>query len=191
MIQPMVVAGGGGSGPTPTENRTVQYSKKDSNGYITSAIEVIDLEGGVGVVGSFAFAGSSASTIINHENVGFLHQGAFMLCRNLTQVTFPNVSSVGNYVFREMSSLHYLSLPKVESIGTHAFYASFALQGLLIGQDNPNVASLANVNAFLDTSPDLQIVVPDALVSAYRAAPNWSTFASQIISTSDYEGQVH
>ena len=35
---------------------------------------------------------------------------------------------------------------------------------------------------------DCKIVVPDSLYSTWVAASNWSTYASKIVSASDYQG---
>ena len=49
------------------------------------------------------------------------------------------------------------------------------------------VPTLTNVNAFANTNETFKIVVPDALYSTWVAANKWSTFASHIISKSDYD----
>lgn len=46
---------------------------------------------------------------------------------------------------------------------------------------NQNVPTLENVNAFSGTSDDMKIIVPNALYETWKAATNWSTYASRIV----------
>jgi len=47
------------------------------------------------------------------------------------------------------------------------------------------VPTLANTNAFTGINPNAKIVVPDSLVTSWKAASNWSTYASYIVGESD------
>ena len=48
------------------------------------------------------------------------------------------------------------------------------------------VPALAATNAFTSINTNAKIVVPDSLVSSWKAASNWSAYASYIIGESDY-----
>jgi hypothetical protein len=48
------------------------------------------------------------------------------------------------------------------------------------------VPSLANTNAFSGIPSDCKIIVPDALYDTWIAAPNWSSYASQIVKDSEF-----
>ena len=48
------------------------------------------------------------------------------------------------------------------------------------------VPTLHSVNTFQNTNSTFQIVVPDALYDQWKAARNWSQFASQIVKASEY-----
>ena len=46
-------------------------------------------------------------------------------------------------------------------------------------------------NTFLsNTNRSFKIVVPDALVGSWKTATNWSSYADQIISVSDYQASL-
>lgn len=49
------------------------------------------------------------------------------------------------------------------------------------------VPSLANTSAFISIPSDCKIIVPDALYDEWKAATNWSTYASKIIKKSDWD----
>ena len=48
------------------------------------------------------------------------------------------------------------------------------------------VPTLHSVNTFQNTNSTFKIVVPDALYDQWKAANNWSQFASQIVKASEY-----
>ena len=50
-----------------------------------------------------------------------------------------------------------------------------------------SVATLADTYVFDYTPTTMKIVVPDNRVTQYKAATNWSTYASQIIGLSAWE----
>jgi hypothetical protein len=47
---------------------------------------------------------------------------------------------------------------------------------------------LSNSNAFNSIASDCKIVVPDALYDEWKAATNWSTYASYIVKSSEFNG---
>ena len=73
------------------------------------------------------------------------------------------------------------------SIGTQTFYGSTLTQ--LVIQRTAGVVTLASANAFDNsgiTATTGDIYVPDALVSTYKTAANWVTFADRIQPLSAY-----
>ena len=121
---------------------------------------------------------------------GALRSYAFGYCTKLTSITLPAgiTGSVGSSAFSNCSSLTSLTLPAgVTSIGTQAFYGSTLRQ--LVIQRTAGVVTLANVDAFGNsgiTATTGVIYVPGALVSTYKTAANWVTFADRIQPLSAY-----
>jgi hypothetical protein len=65
----------------------------------------------------------------------------------------------------------------INSIGELAFgYCSKLTSVTITAITPPTLGS----DVFTSTSSDLQIYVPDESVNAYKAAANWSTYASKI-----------
>ena len=83
----------------------------------------------------------------------------FNHCCSLTSITIPNgVTSIGAQAFNNCYSV--------------AFYDFTAYT---------TVPKLERTNAFNNIPSDCQIRVPEALVDAWKAATNWSTYADHIV----------
>jgi hypothetical protein len=81
-------------------------------------------------------------------------------------------------VFGSCTQLRVAILPStIATVGTVAFEKCSNLKGVVIKATTP--PALNNTNAFNSTN-NCPIYVPDASVSAYREATNWSTYASRI-----------
>lgn len=104
---------------------------------------------------------------------------AFADCSGLTSVTIPNsVTNIGNSAFSRCSSLTSITIPNsVTTISDYAFLNCSGLTSVTVQATTP--PTLGNSNAFNDTN-DCPIYVPSASVAAYKAATNWSTYASRI-----------
>ena len=113
-------------------------------------------------------------------DTGSIRNYAFYQCSALTTLTIPSgmTGSIGESAFSYCSALTALTLPfgMTGSIGTYAFNGCTSLTSLVI--QSPTMMTLDNVNAF--TNATCNIYVPDALVSTYQAATNWSTLAARI-----------
>ena len=102
---------------------------------------------------------------------------AFYGCSALTNVSLPNVTSIGSYTFQNCSHLESVNLPNATSIDSYAFNSCSALTTVILRANQ--VATLANTNAFTGANNAI-IYVPDSLVDSYKAATNWSTYTSRI-----------
>ena len=88
---------------------------------------------------------------------------------------------IGNYAFRDCTGLTSITIPgSVTSIGNYAFGRCTNLTEIDFSTHNA-VPTLANTNAFNNTSANLVIKVPSALVDEWKAATNWSTYADKIM----------
>ena len=104
---------------------------------------------------------------------------AFNSCYALSSVVIPSsVTSIGTSAFNSCYALSSIVIPSsVTSIGTYAFYGCRALGIVTILATTP--PALGGTSAF-NTTYQKRIYVPASSVGAYKAATNWSTFASII-----------
>lgn len=112
---------------------------------------------------------------------------ALRACAALTSVKFTKVTSVGDNALSNCTILTRCDFAVVTEIGPSAFTSSPV--GTLILRNSASVCSLSNTNAFGSTNianGTGYIYVPSALVSSYKAATNWSTYANQIRAIEDY-----
>ena len=91
----------------------------------------------------------------------------------------PNtVTSIGTQAFQGHSGLTSITIPSsVTSIDGYSFMSCSGLTSITIEASTP--PTLANANAFSNTN-NCPIYVPAESVEAYKAANNWSTYASRI-----------
>ena len=138
-------------------------------------------------IGNNAFSSCSALTTVDFPAVTSIGSSAFYNCSKLTTADFPVATSIDNYAFSACSKLTTADFPAVTRISDHAFYNCTALTTLILRSGT--MATLSNKNAFKGTliaSGTGYIYVPAALVDAYKAATNWSTYANQIRAIEDY-----
>ena len=107
---------------------------------------------------------------------------AFSCCHSLSSVSIPQgVTSIGDDVFNYCYSLSSVSIPQsVTSIGSRAF--SYC-DGMAIYDftKHTSVPTLVSTNAFSSIPSDCVIKVPSSLLSTWKSATNWSTYASKIV----------
>lgn len=206
--------GGGGGGGQWTTDGIAQ--SLEPNGDIVLGNEVTQ-------IGNYAFMGKPIVSI-NTNNVTHIGISALGLCANLTNVSFPNVASIGGRFFDDCKieklimpklasianstmpfggshQLKILVLPSVTSIGYNNFTGNQSLNTLDLGEQFSNIgrntlngtgsldclilrkkdgvvsvdASTMNSTKFKDGSTGGTLYVPNALISSYQSATNWST----------------
>ena len=168
---------------------------------------------GVTEIGSNAFQScNSLSTITIPESVTSIDSYAFQDCCSLASVIIPpRVLAVGNHAFIYASALSTLIIPEsFTSIGDYAFADCYSLASVVFSQGVTGIGSnafgscygiilldfqksiavptLLNKNAISEIKSRCRIVVPDPLYDEWIAATNWSTYASQIVKASEYNG---
>ena len=91
------------------------------------------------------------------------------------------VTSIGNRTFSSCYSLASITIPNgVTSIGTYALNNCYGA-AFYDFTAHTTVPTLADINAFTNIPADCEIRVPAALVDAWKAATNWSTYADYIV----------
>lgn len=115
---------------------------------------------------------------------------SFSSCKSLTRINIPGEDVyISNSAFNGCTSLETISFKgNVILIGSSAF--SNCQNALYYDFSNcTSVPSLSNTNAFTNIPSDCKIIVPDALYDEWKAATNWSTYATYIIKKSDWDAQ--
>ena len=105
-----------------------------------------------------------------------VYYNAFQYCENLESVYIPNCLIINDNAFEYCAKLSELNLPKVSEIGPRAFNYT-GLNVLTLGYSS--VVSI-NDRYGIGVSSTCSIYVPASLVDAYKSAPIWSKYSTQI-----------
>ena len=127
---------------------------------------------------------------------------AFSECYSLQNILIPDlVTTIDSYALEECHSLHSVIIPnRVTSMGTGTFYDCYSLQNVIIpnsvtdisGQAfakcNPLTIDLSKQTKVINIASTLglntnsnKILIPNALLSDYKSASNWSQYASIMV----------
>ena len=140
------------------------------------------------------------TTIDIPAGVERIADGAFENCRSLNTIHFLGtevLTHIGNWAFYQCHELRNLTIPEgVTSIGLAAFYGCTYLQDLVLPASLENIEDngfalcgklramrvhaaeppAVSSKTFESVSRSIPVTVPDAAVSAYKAAPVWQEF---------------
>ena len=191
----------------------VMGSPKNNGSVYRNMLQAVEIGKNVTSIGAYAFYSCySLASVVISESVTSIGTEAFGYCYSLASVVIPQgVTSIGDNAFYYCFSLASVVIPQsVTSIGTEAFGYCYSLASVVIPQgvtsigDNAfrfcygmayydfrhctSVPTLSNKNAFNNIPSDCKIVVPDSLYSSWTTATNWSTYASQIVKASAFNG---
>jgi hypothetical protein len=164
-------------------------------------ITQLSLPDGMTSVGAAAFADCKfLNNATIPSSVKEIRYSAFEDCRSLSSLTFAEPSaltSIGNWAFYNCHKLQHVTIPDgVTEIGEAAFFDCTYLDELTLPASMEYIADNGfglcaklrrmNVNAttppqveartFEDVDRTIPVVVPDASVNAYKAAPVWQEF---------------
>ena len=151
---------------------------------------ITELHGaGVTSIGNYTFYGNTALTVADFPKLKTSGTYAFEYCTKLTEMNLPSLTAVpGNFIYRS-TNIEKVDLSVCTSIAANGFRGASGLDKLIIR--TPSVCSLANTNAFTSDTPIYKgtgyVYVPDDLVDSYKAATNWSTYATRIKPISELE----
>jgi hypothetical protein len=111
------------------------------------------------VTNSFCSYNNSLTSVVLYGTPTSIGQSAFFDCESLTRIVIPNsVTSIAASVFEECSSMKLIDFTSFSSVPT-----------------------LSSTMALKNIATDCEIRVPSALYEEWKAATNWSTYASQIV----------
>jgi hypothetical protein len=142
-----------------------------------SALTSVDLPNATSS-GNYAFNGCSALASVSLPSLTSIGQYAFSHCSALTSAYFPSVTRIGNYAFYFCSALASVILPSVTNIGQATFSWCSNLKVLVLG--SKTLCPLTNKSTFNQTpfaegKAGGTVYVPQALITEYQTATNWST----------------
>lgn len=130
----------------------------------------------------------SLSSVTIPNGVTDFKSDFFRACYSLSNITLlRSVTNIGEECFIFCHSLSSVIIAgNVTYVGTKAFYQCFSL-AICDFSNNTSIPRLSNANAFSGIPSDCKIIVPDDLYEDWIAANNWSTYADNIISKSDWD----
>ena len=137
-------------------------SKSDNrNKVYGNAIRKVELGSGVTSIGSNAFYYCySLSSITIPDSVTRISSSVFYYCYSLSSITIPDsVISIDNGAFSSCYGMRY-----------YDFSACTA------------IPALSNKNVFSGIPSDCQMLIPSSLYNNWKAATNWATYASKMVS---------
>lgn len=137
-------------------------------------------------VGGYMFSGDTSLKTVNLPEAISIGQYAFKSAP-IPKLTLPKATTVGAYINNSYGAGEVDLGGSISSIAGNTFNGAYNMTSLILRSDT--MISLAATNAFSST-PIANgygwIYVPAALVDTYKAATNWSTYASQIVSLDSY-----
>lgn len=138
----------------------------------------VTIPSGITTMGA-AFNGCTSLSSVTFENNSQLTTiDGFGGCTSLTGITIPSsVTTVKNSAFSICRSLTSIDIPAgVTNIGNQAFRGCSGLTGVTVNATTPPTLG----TTVFDNTNNCPIYVPCNSASAYRAATNWSAYASRI-----------
>ena len=186
----------------------LRYSSSDDNrNYVyRSSVQKIEIGNGITSIGYSAFYSCySLASITIPNGITSIGYSAFYSCYSLASITIPNgVTNIVDSVFDNCRSLASITIPNgITSVGDSAFNNCYSLASITMPNGITSVGdsafkncrgvafydftacttvpTLASTTAFTGIPADCQIRVPAALVDAWKAATNWSTYADYIV----------
>ena len=137
---------------------------------------------------SSAFSNCSSLVSAKFPLVTYVENNAFAGCSTLVSVYLPLVEVFGGSAFIDDTSLEAVDFPALDVIWERAFSGCTALKTVVLRLNR--VCQLKAADVFNNTpiaNGTGYIYAPDDLVEKYKAATNWSTYASQIKPISELE----
>lgn len=127
----------------------------------------------------------SLLSIVIPKNITNIGDSTFHYCYALASVEMPDdVKTIGTYTFQGCA-MTSIKIPKsVTNINNGAFYGCDAMAFY----DFSQCTSVPTLGTYVFSSipSDCKIVVPDALYDEWKAATNWSAYASKMVKASEF-----
>jgi hypothetical protein len=140
------------------------------------------LPSGITSIGQYAFNNCPRLALTAlPSGITSLPTAAFQYCPKLALTTFPSgMTSIGAYAFKQGTGLASITLPPaLTAIGNQAFANCYNLK--VCDCTECTAVPTLGASVFQNAHADFKILVPSALEEEWKAAANWSSYASQII----------
>ena len=133
---------------------------------------------------NYAFARNPNLVKVNLPNWTKGGAYAFQSCTGLKEVVCPKLQIGQEALFFDCASLERVEFGAMAYIGSNLFKNCTALTTVIIGNED-QLPTLGSTNVFTNTPIATSentgfVYVPSNLVDRYKAASNWSTYASKI-----------
>ena len=141
---------------------------------------------GVTEIGNYAFSYCMQLTDISFaDSITAIGVSAFAYCYGLKRITIPDhITTIGTYAFSKCTALTDITIGRgVTSIGEFAFNLVGKSKTATYRMLSPTPPAIAADTIHADSLA--KIIVPKGCSSAYKAADNWSAFASYIEEAQD------
>lgn len=140
------------------------------------------LPSGITSIGQYAFNNCPRLALTAlPSGITSLPTAAFQYCPKIALTTFPSgMTSIGAYAFKQGTGLASITLPPaLTAIGNQAFANCYNLK--VCDCTECTAVPTLGASVFQNAHADFKILVPSALEEEWKAAANWSSYASQII----------
>lgn len=186
-----------------------QTANKELSLYPTGRAGAYTIPTGTLAIGANAFSGCAGLTAVTiPTSVAEMGDGAFYGCTGLATVTMEagSLTKISNQAFQGCTKLNQLMIPyTITELGNSAFYDCSGMEEIAVPMSVTKIGINAfygcNVARFESSTPATLAsssllsglgfaAVPDAALDAYRTAPNWNSFQSQIVPIDTYKQEV-
>jgi hypothetical protein len=154
-----------------------------------SSLKNIDASKFTGI-GEYAFYQCMSLESVDLSSAVAIGQYAFNGCSNLATVVMPNVTSIGANAFQNCKILRRVDIHATVSIGAKAFSMDGGMEnGLrLLVLRSETMSTLKSWDALANSASayNLKILVPSALIDAYKTDTNWRSWAGMILPLENY-----
>lgn len=147
-----------------------------------SMLTLTSLPSGITSLGDYVFRDCPRLALTSlPSGITSLPTAAFQYCPKLALTTFPSgMTSIGDYAFKQGTGLASITLPPaLTAIGNQAFANCYNLK--VCDCTECTAVPTLGASVFQNAHADFKILVPSALEEEWKAAANWSSYASQII----------
>ena len=149
-----------------------------------SSLTSITIPNSITSIGANAFNScNSLTSIIIPSSVTSIGDSVFSFCSSLTSITIPNsVTRIDNSMFYNCSSLTSIIIPdSVTSIGDSVFSGCTKLKQLILFPSTPPTLGSSAIPSTVQS-----IYVQQSSKAVYKAATNWTAYASKIVENDIY-----
>lgn len=147
-----------------------------------SMLTLTSLPSGITSLGDYVFRDCPRLALTSlPSGLTSLPTAAFQYCPKIALTTFPSgLTSIGDYAFKQGTGLASITLPPaLTAIGNQAFANCYNLK--VCDCTECTAVPTLGASVFQNAHADFKILVPSALEEEWKAAANWSSYASQII----------